>query len=154
MQQMEDALSYSGKTIKEIRVRKGIKLEDVSESTRVSKRHLRNIEEENFSDLPARIYFKGFLGSYARCLGMNEDEVLRQMLERFEQWENKLTSIVSTSKESLVFGTCICHFSPAWIYHQCAVTPWIGACHRDRGGRCHCGGGGGTGESPEGNEFP
>ncbi|MBE9537205.1 MAG: helix-turn-helix domain-containing protein [Proteobacteria bacterium] len=87
---MKEALSYSGKTLKEIRVRKGIKLEDVSESTKVSKRHLINIEEENFSDLPAKIYFKGFLGSYASCLGINEDEVLKQMLDRFDQWENKL----------------------------------------------------------------
>lgn len=90
---MESSLSYSGKTLKEIRVRKGIKLEDVSELTRVSKRHLRNIEEENFFDIPARVYFKGFLCSYVRCIGINEDEVLSQMIDRFAKWENKVKTL-------------------------------------------------------------
>ncbi len=90
MAQFKKTLSYSGNTLKEIRLSKGIKLDDVTESTKITKRHLLNIEEENFLDLPERVYFKGFLASYAKYIGVNEGEVLKQILDRFDKWEDKL----------------------------------------------------------------
>ena len=89
MLQVEDKLSYSGKTLKEIREDRGLSLEEMAESTRIAKRHLINIEEENFSDLPSIIYLRDFLGSYVRLLDLDEVEVLRQMSERFDQWEKR-----------------------------------------------------------------
>ena len=89
MLQMADKISYSGKALKEIRTGRRISIAEVAEATRVAKRHIINIEEENFSDIPAKIYFKGFLDSYLMFLGLNEAEVFMEMVERYDQWENR-----------------------------------------------------------------
>ena len=90
MAQFKKTLSFSGNALKEIRLRKGIKLDDVTESTKITKRHLVNIEEENFLALPERVYFKGFLASYAKFIGINDDEAIKQMLDKFDKWEDEL----------------------------------------------------------------
>ena len=57
----------------------------MSEMTRISKTHLRNIEEENISELPARVYTRGFVYQYAKCLKMNPEEVASSYMDRVEK---------------------------------------------------------------------
>ena len=85
MKQMEETSSYSGKKLKEIRINRGIKIEEIVESTKVTKDHLINIEEENFSEIPARIYLKGFIISYADCLGLDSNKVVEDILKNLDR---------------------------------------------------------------------
>jgi hypothetical protein len=71
---------YHGKTLKQIRERMGIELEAVSAETKVSLKILQSIEEEAFDKLPALVYLKGFLRSYAQSLGLDAARVIEGYL--------------------------------------------------------------------------
>jgi cytoskeleton protein RodZ len=53
----------------------------VSNATKISARMLRAIEQEQFGVLPGGIFNKSFVRSYARHLGLNEDEIVANYLE-------------------------------------------------------------------------
>jgi hypothetical protein len=56
---------------------RAITLEDVERDTRVSKRYLEALENEDFTIFPAPVYARGFLRTYSRYLGLNPEELLR-----------------------------------------------------------------------------
>ncbi len=55
------------------RERRGISLEDVAVSTRVSLRHLSALEEDRFAELPGGVFSRGIVRSYAECCGLDTD---------------------------------------------------------------------------------
>lgn len=55
-----------------------VSLDDVAKSTKISKRHLSELEEERFKDLPGGIFNKGFVRAYAKYLGLNEEEMVAE----------------------------------------------------------------------------
>jgi cytoskeleton protein RodZ len=55
---------------------RGITLEEISESTKISQRHLQAVESEDFNLLPGGIFNKGFVRAYARYLGIDEDQAV------------------------------------------------------------------------------
>lgn len=63
----------SGPQLKALRRAAGISLTDIFEASRVSVTTLEAIEGEDRGKLPPRIYLKGFLKSYAECLGLDPD---------------------------------------------------------------------------------
>ena len=54
----------------------------MSDMTRVSKKHLDNIEKENFSSLPALVYVRGFVYQYAKCLRLDPNVVASSYINR------------------------------------------------------------------------
>jgi hypothetical protein len=66
-----------GITLSRARRARAITLEDVERDTRVSKRYLAALEDEDFSIFPAPVYARGFLRTYSRYLGLNPEELLR-----------------------------------------------------------------------------
>src|SRR5215470_15275434 len=48
----------------------------MSESTKISKRWLKALEEEHFEVLPGGVFNRGFVRSYARFLGINEEQTV------------------------------------------------------------------------------
>lgn len=56
---------------------RAITLADVERDTRVSRRYLEALENEDFSIFPAPVYARGFLRTYSRYLGLNPEELLR-----------------------------------------------------------------------------
>jgi len=59
-------------------------LDDVAKDTKMSASTLEALEDDRFSALPAQVYVKGHLRTYARYLGLNEDDVVGMYL-RFTQ---------------------------------------------------------------------
>jgi cytoskeletal protein RodZ len=47
------------------------------------------IEEEAFERLPALVYLKGFLRSYARSLGLDSQKVIEEYLSFMEESKKK-----------------------------------------------------------------
>jgi len=78
---------FDGSMLRHARLSKNIELKEIADSTNISKYHLLNIENENFDELPARIYLKGFIVSYAKYLGLDAEKIANTIIERFEIWQ-------------------------------------------------------------------
>ena len=78
-QDHELPLEGVGRRLQREREARGISLEQIAEQTRISERHLELIEQDKFSELPARTYAYGFSRSYARALGLDEGEIVNDL---------------------------------------------------------------------------
>lgn len=65
-----------GNLLKSTREASGLSLDDLATETKIQKRYLIDLEEENFEDMPGKVYEKGFLKTYAQALGLSEKDVL------------------------------------------------------------------------------
>jgi cytoskeletal protein RodZ len=65
-----------GETLRRARTAKGITIEDAERVTRIPRKYLEALELENFGILPAPVYARGFLRSYAGYLGLEPAELL------------------------------------------------------------------------------
>lgn len=65
-----------GETLQRARQSKGITIEDAERVTRIPRKYLEALELENYSILPAPVYARGFLRSYAGYLGLDPKELL------------------------------------------------------------------------------
>ena len=59
-----------------IRRNRGLSLEQISESTKITVRALRAIEEGEFKKLPGGIYNTSYIRQYARAIEFDESELL------------------------------------------------------------------------------
>ncbi|HEU5056390.1 MAG TPA: helix-turn-helix transcriptional regulator [Kofleriaceae bacterium] len=60
------------------RERASLSIEDIARVTKIPERSLRQLEEGKFEELPADVFVRGFLRSYARVVGVNGDDVVRR----------------------------------------------------------------------------
>ena len=65
-----------GDKLRREREMRGVTIAEMSESTKISKRWLQALEEEDFDILPGGVFNRGFVRSYARFLGINEDQAV------------------------------------------------------------------------------
>ncbi len=65
-----------GERLQREREMRGITLEEISESTKITSRCLQALEEEEFDKLPGGIFNKGFVRAYAHYLGIDEDQAV------------------------------------------------------------------------------
>ncbi len=80
---------YRGRELKQFRERMGIELQTVSKETKISLKILETLEEEKFEKLPALVYLKGFLKSYAQCLGLDSQKVVEGYLKSMGESKKK-----------------------------------------------------------------
>jgi len=83
-QEIEQATEFSGEFLKKVREYKNVDIKRMAEMTKVSKTYLLNIENEEFNKLPARVYIRGFVYQYAKCLKLNPEMVASSYLSRME----------------------------------------------------------------------
>ncbi len=72
-----------GQELREQRERRGISLDDVAVTTRISLRHLRALEEERFGELPGGVFNRGIVRSYALHCGLDPETTLRNFQDAF-----------------------------------------------------------------------
>lgn len=65
-----------GEILREARSNRGVSLEEVEKATRIRKKYLKALEEEDFAHLPDQLYVRGFTRLYAQYLGLNPQEML------------------------------------------------------------------------------
>lgn len=68
-----------GITLRSARVQRGLTIEQVSQDTRISARFLEALEDESFEELPAPVYVRGFLRSYANYLHIDAQPLLDKL---------------------------------------------------------------------------
>ncbi|WP_271076974.1 helix-turn-helix domain-containing protein [Aurantiacibacter sp. MUD61] len=64
-----------GPQLRAAREAKGLSIEQVAAETRISSRHIENIEAGDFSELPGRTYAIGFAKTIAKTVGLDQGDV-------------------------------------------------------------------------------
>ena len=67
----------TGDILRQSRSARGISIADVEQDIRISRVYIEALENARFDLLPAPVYARGFMRSYARYLGLDPDEALR-----------------------------------------------------------------------------
>ena len=65
-----------GEKLRQAREARGITLSEVAEQTRISPLYIESIENDDYRSLPGGIFNKGFVKSFARYVGIDEQEAL------------------------------------------------------------------------------
>ncbi|MDF1591090.1 MAG: helix-turn-helix domain-containing protein [Desulfobacterales bacterium] len=73
------SLSF-GRYLKNVRLDRGINLQQVSMETRIGIDNLLAIEREDHDRLPAEVFVKGFIRGYAKSVGADADDAVRLYL--------------------------------------------------------------------------
>lgn len=69
-----------GGRLRQLRIERGLSVQDVSDVTRISISNIRAMEAQDFMDLPADTFTKGLLANYARFLGQDPEETVELFL--------------------------------------------------------------------------
>jgi cytoskeleton protein RodZ len=73
-----------GSTLRQARERRGLELRDAAEATRIRIKYLAALEDERFSALPADVYARAFLRTYADFLGLDSELYVAELTARIE----------------------------------------------------------------------
>jgi cytoskeletal protein RodZ len=65
-----------GETLRQARLDRGVSLLDAEQDTHIRRRYLEALENEDYGALPAVVYTRGFIRTYARYLGLDSEATL------------------------------------------------------------------------------
>ena len=74
-----------GKYLKAERESRNLSLREVSESTKIKELLLRALEEDRYDLISSPVYVKGFLDAYARCLGLDTNNIILQYQGNYDK---------------------------------------------------------------------
>jgi hypothetical protein len=69
-----------GTLLREARQRRGLTVAEVARVTKIQARILSRIEQGDRTGLPAEVFVRGFIRSFARCVGLDGDGIMRTYL--------------------------------------------------------------------------
>ncbi len=70
-----------GEFFKQVRETKGLTIDEVASKTRIRTDFVKALEEGNFAKLPDQVFARGFVRSYARSLGLDEDDAIQRFTQ-------------------------------------------------------------------------
>lgn len=82
-----------GEFLKRERELRQITLQEVAEGTKISIRRLRSIEADQFEDLPAEVFVRGFVKSYADYIGVDPADAILRLEENMPREELEMNNI-------------------------------------------------------------
>lgn len=80
---IDPAAEVTGAFLKKVREIRGLELNDIAQRTKISERYLRALEDEQFADMPAAVYVRGYVTEYARALRLNPQRAAESYLVRY-----------------------------------------------------------------------
>ena len=89
-----------GEFLKRERELRQITLREVAEGTKISIRRLRSIESDQFHDLPAEVFVRGFIKSYAEYIGIDPEDAILRLEENLPQEELEIKNVRGFSPKS------------------------------------------------------
>ena len=79
-----------GNSLREARLRRDLDFHELEQATKIRSKYLRALEDENFDQLPASTYVKGFLRTYADYLGLDGQLYVDEYNVRYPSGEEVL----------------------------------------------------------------
>jgi cytoskeleton protein RodZ len=80
--QQQQQRAQIGAVLAQRRREKGLSLRDVEQATKIRTRYLEGLEREDYSVLPDAVYVQGFLKTYANFLGLDGEQLSRELKGR------------------------------------------------------------------------
>ncbi len=78
--EINDATEFNGELLRRIRESRGWTIQQLADRTRITLRHLENLEADRYDALPTTVYLRGFLTSLAREFGLDPVRVAKSYL--------------------------------------------------------------------------
>ncbi len=103
-----------GERMKKIRDERHLTLADISKGTKIQIKYLQYFEDGEYMKLPADVYVKGFLRSYAMYLSLSEANLIKQF-EREKGIHKNIKKIVDDEKVNKPINFSIFVISPKMI---------------------------------------
>ena len=72
-----DRAERTGEVLRQTRTTRGLTLADIERDTKINRAYIEALEAARWEALPAPVYARGFMRSYARYLGLDPDEAAR-----------------------------------------------------------------------------
>ena len=88
-----------GERLQAARIQQGLSLDDVASRMHLSASILEAIEENNFEEITAPIFVKGYLRHYARIVALSEDEMIQQYTQYYSEEDPPISSTSNTIPE-------------------------------------------------------
>ena len=88
-----------GDRLQAARISIGMTVEEVAAKMHLSTGILTSLEDNNFEDITAPIFVKGYLRAYSRLVNINEDEIIQQYLTYYMNGDPPISSTSNTSPE-------------------------------------------------------
>jgi cytoskeleton protein RodZ len=79
-----------GEFFKQVRETKGLTVDEVASKTRIRTDFVKALEDGNFAKLPDQVFAKGFVRSYARSLGLDEEDAIHRFIQSAGAFYEKL----------------------------------------------------------------
>jgi cytoskeletal protein RodZ len=70
-----------GEFFKQVRETKGLTIDEVASKTRIRTDFVKALEDGNFAKLPDQVFARGFVRSYARSLGLDEEDAIHRFIQ-------------------------------------------------------------------------
>ncbi len=70
-----------GEFFRQVRETKGLTIDEVAAKTRIRTDFVKALEDGNFAQLPDQVFARGFVRSYARSLGLDEDDAIHRFVQ-------------------------------------------------------------------------
>ena len=83
--EIKNETEFRGSFLKKIREYRNISLEELCEFTKISKSYLASIESEEFDNLPASVYVRGFIVQVAKALKLSPDKVATGYMSNYKK---------------------------------------------------------------------
>ena len=83
--EIREQTHFNGPLLQRIREYKNIPLGQMSDSTRISRSYLESIETNDFENLPAPVFVRGFVIQIAKILDLNEQVVAASYMKLFKE---------------------------------------------------------------------
>jgi cytoskeleton protein RodZ len=68
-----------GSTLKEARESKSLSIIDIASATRMNKKYIQALEDDNYMMIPSQVYAKGHLKTYANYLGLDVGQMMEEL---------------------------------------------------------------------------
>ncbi|TSC21482.1 helix-turn-helix domain-containing protein [Corallococcus sp. Z5C101001] len=76
---------FNGELLRRVREARGLSIQQLADRTRISVRHLENVEADRYTALPTTVYLRGILMNLARELGLDPLRVSKSYLALFSE---------------------------------------------------------------------
>jgi len=88
-----------GERLQAARIQQGLSVEDIATRMHLNAQIVKSIEDNNFDDITAPIFVKGYLRAYARIVSLDEEELIQQYANYYSHEDPPISTTSNMAPE-------------------------------------------------------